>query len=67
MHPSHTPIWTSILKLDEKAKLEAVKAAGVPQLFMPAGNDHENVKAGGLGENVLGKGKHFSNIIILFS
>jgi len=44
-----------VLKVDEKKKLEAVKGAGVPQLFMPAGNDHENVKPGGLGEQILGK------------
>lgn len=51
MHPSHTPIANNILGEVEKELLEAIKC---PQLFMPAGNDPINVKAGGVGEEVLG-------------
>ncbi len=51
MHPSHTPIF-GMLGEDQEAALRA--AAGVPQLFMPAGDDPPDVNPGGIGEKVLG-------------
>merc|ERR1712002_104797 len=50
IHPSHTKI-SEILGVDEKTILEQVNC---PQLFMPAGNDGDEVKEGGLGRDVLG-------------
>merc|ERR1719494_1322391 len=50
MHPSHSPI--SALLGEVEADL--LKEVQCQQLFMPAGNDHENVKPGGLGASVLG-------------
>jgi len=50
IHPSHTKI-SEALGVDEKSILEQVRC---PQLFMPAGNDTEQVKAGGLASQVLG-------------
>ena len=41
MHPSHTGIC-AMLGLDEEDVLKEVKC---PQMFMPAGDDHENVKS----------------------
>ncbi len=32
--------------------LEAVKAKGVPQLYLPAGDDSPDVYPGGIGEKV---------------
>jgi len=49
-HPSHSRLCQA-MGVDEKSILEKV---GCPQLFMPAGNDGDEVKAGGLGEQVLG-------------
>ena len=40
MHPSHTPIC-AMLGVDEEKILKEVKC---PQMFMPAGDDNENVK-----------------------
>lgn len=50
MHPSHSPI-SGLLGEEEKDLLTPIKCH---QLFMPAGNDHANVKPGGLGAEVLG-------------
>lgn len=51
MHPSHPLIMgPNMLNEDEKAALEAIKDK--PQLFMPAGDDNETVKKGGLSEQV---------------
>lgn len=50
-HPSHT-ILMSLMNDDERVILEGLK--GTPQLFAPAGNDHENVKPGGLAQKYLG-------------
>jgi len=50
VHPSHTGLCGA-LGVDERAILEKVQC---PQLFQPAGNDGETVKAGGLGAQVLG-------------
>merc|ERR1712136_1459 len=50
MHPSHSPI-SGFLGEDETDILKAVQCH---QLFMPAGNDHANVKPGGLGDTILG-------------
>jgi len=50
MHPSHTPI-SEVVGEEETQLLKSIQC---PQLFMPAGNDHMNVKAGGLGAQVLG-------------
>jgi len=51
MHPSHTPV-SSIMGEVEKDILQAITC---PQLFMPAGNDPPNVKAGGVGSEALGE------------
>ena len=49
MHPSHSPISGAVGD-DETKLLEGAKSAQI--LFMPAGDDHENVRAGGLAEKV---------------
>jgi len=49
MHPSHTPL-IPMLKEDESEILKAIKC---PQMFMPAGNDAETCKPGGLAEQIL--------------
>ena len=49
MHPSHSPI-SGLVGEDETKLLEGAKSAQI--LFMPAGDDHENVRAGGLAEKV---------------
>jgi len=50
MHPSHSPI-SGFIGEEEKDLLVPIQCQ---QLFMPAGNDHANVKPGGLGEQILG-------------
>jgi hypothetical protein len=50
VHPSHT-LLSAALGVDEAAILREVRC---PQLFMPAGNDGESVKAGGLADTILG-------------
>ena len=50
-HPSHPPIMEKIGENEE----EIMKAIKCPQLMMPAGHDHKNVKIGGLDQRVLGK------------
>jgi len=50
MHPSHSPIWPMVGDDEE----ELLKLVTCPQLFMPCGQDHENVQAGGLDKKVLG-------------
>ena len=49
MHPSHSPI-SGLVGDDERKLLEGAKSAQI--LFMPASDDHENVRAGGLAEQV---------------
>jgi len=51
MHPSHSPI-SGLVGDDETKLLEGVKSAQI--LFMPASDDHENVRSGGLAEKILG-------------
>jgi len=51
MHPSHSPISGAVGD-DETKLLEGAKSAQI--LFMPAGDDHENVRTGGLAEKILG-------------
>lgn len=53
MHPSHAFIL-GLLGEDQEEVLAA--AAGAPQLFMPAKEDPEDVKPGGVGERVLKDG-----------
>ena len=68
VHPSHTGI-SGAMGVDERAILEQVRREEVskfapnrtvgpqvrcPQLFLPAGNDGETVKKGGLADRVLG-------------
>jgi len=49
-HPSHSMLtW---MGYDEKKLLESVAC---PQLMVPAGNDHANVKPGGLAQQVFNK------------
>ena len=55
IHPSHSPIMKMMLNEDEKELVEAVKKAGAAQLMMPAGDDMDTVKKGGLDEQVLGE------------
>jgi len=50
MHPSHSPIAGMI----GEAEADLLAAVKCHQLFMPAGNDHANVKPGGLGAQILG-------------
>lgn len=52
LHPSHTGI-SGALGINEADLLKDVKC---PQLFLPAGDDHENVRFGGLGKQILGDG-----------
>ena len=49
MHPSHSPISGAVGD-DETKLLEGAKSVQI--LFMPAGDDHENVRVGGLAEKV---------------
>jgi len=48
-HPSHPPIF-GMIEANEEERLKAVKC---PQLLMPAGNDADTVKTGGLAQKVL--------------
>lgn len=50
MHPSHPPMMMLLGESEE----EAYKQVHCKQLFLSAGNDHENVFPGGLGEKVMG-------------
>jgi len=50
MHPSHPQIFNVIGEVE----VDIMKDVQCPQLFMPAGNDHVNVRPGGLGASVLG-------------
>jgi len=50
MHPSHSPI-SGLVGEEEKDLLDPIRCH---QLFMPAGQDHANVKPGGLGAKILG-------------
>jgi len=50
MHPSHSPI-SGLLGEKERDLLSPIRCH---QLFMPAGNDHPNVKPKGLGSKILG-------------
>ena len=52
LHPSH-PTFNPMLNVDEEQLLKEVKC---PQMFMPAGDDHENTKLGGLGKKILSDG-----------
>ncbi len=52
LHPSH-PTINPMLNVDEEQLLKEVKC---PQMFMPAGDDHENTKLGGLGKKILSDG-----------
>merc|ERR1712002_1080940 len=52
-HPSHPPIF-GMIEANEEEHLKAVKC---PQLLMPASNDAETVKTGGLAQKVLGEEK----------
>jgi len=52
-HPSHPPIF-GMIDANEEEHLKAVKC---PQLLMPASNDAETVKTGGLAQKVLGEDK----------
>ena len=49
MHPSHSPLC-GLVGEDETELLEGAKSAQI--LLMPAGDDHENVRPGGLAEKV---------------
>lgn len=50
MHPSHP----KMMMLLEESEEDAYKEVNCKQLFMSAGNDHENLFPGGLAEKVLG-------------
>jgi hypothetical protein len=50
MHPSHPTIVQLQINEDEKALLEGAKSA--KHVFMPAGDDKDSVKPGGLSEKV---------------
>lgn len=62
IHPSHTPVSAALrtymgsdnepAEYSEKEWLERVKC---PQMYLPAENNHPEVKKGGLGEKVLGE------------
>ena len=52
MHPGHSGIC-AMLGFDEEKLL---KETLCPQMFMPAGDDHENTKIGGLAKKVLTDG-----------
>ena len=52
LHPGH-PAINSMLKVDEERLLKDVKC---PQMFMPAIDDHESTKLGGLGKKILTDG-----------
>jgi len=52
-HPSHPPIF-GMIEANEEEQLKAIKCA---QLMLPAGNDKESVKTGGLAQKVLGADK----------
>lgn len=51
MHPSHP----KMMELLDDSEEEAYKQVQCKQLFMSAGNDHENLFPGGLAETVLGE------------
>ena len=62
MHPSHTAIC-AMMGVDEEKILKEVKC---PQMFMPAGEDNENVKLVAYYLTAKLKTSRFSNLVEVY-